>query len=131
VSESSVVVAPAIPGVLGVTGDVDLPSFKEVTDGTLRGTRSAASSDEPVGVLLPGSDGIVGIYCGGNFGDADSSSERRAGVLRPLRLVCVDVVVLLLVLDRGGLLTSLVPFVGRGRTGTASAESASLSWLST
>jgi hypothetical protein len=72
VSESSVVVAPAIPG---VTGDVDPPPFRDATEGTLRGTRSTASSEEPVGVLFPGSDGMVGMYCGGNLGEAASSSD--------------------------------------------------------
>lgn len=131
VSESSVVMAPGIPGVIGVTGDVDPSPFKDATEGTLRGT-CTTSSDDPVGVLFPGSDGIVGMCCSGIFGEATSSSGCRAGVVWPLRLVCAEDVVLLLLLDKGGLLTSFVPFTGRGRTGkTSERSSASLSWLST
>jgi hypothetical protein len=70
------VVAPAIPGVLGVTGgDVEPLSVKDAAECILRRIRSPASSDEPVGVLLPGSDGIVGIYCGGTLGEAGRSSD--------------------------------------------------------
>jgi hypothetical protein len=76
VSESSVVVAPPpIPGVTGDTGDVEPPPFKEVAEDTLRATRSTASSDEPVGVLFPGSDGIVGICCCGIFAEQANSSD--------------------------------------------------------
>ena len=76
-SESSVVVAPPpIPGVTGDTGDVEPPPFKEIAEDPLRATRSTASSDDSVGVLFPGSDGIVGICCcSGIFEEQTSSSD--------------------------------------------------------
>lgn len=82
-----------------------------------------------MGVLWPGSDGMVGVCFGVIGGEVVSSSERRVGVLR---LVCPEDAVPLLFLACAELLEALEPFVGRERTGADSTTStlASRSWRS-
>jgi hypothetical protein len=131
VSESSVVMvlaADGSTGINGATGDIGLPPFKDVIEGTLRAKclSSDSSDSTPVGVLFPGSDGIVGMCRGTVLGEAVSSSDWRVRLLLP---VCTEEVVPLRFL--GGLCMNLLPFVGRGRKCVPSERSASLSWLST
>lgn len=87
-----VLAADGRTGINGVTGDIGLPPFKDVIEGTLRAKHlfSDSSDSTPVGVLFPGSDGIVGIWCGTVLGEAVSSSDCRAGLLLP---VCIEEVV--------------------------------------